>query len=185
MIIAVILIVLGIAGSSLFTEEEMMKFEPGQTIAVGRYQLTYQHLKEVRQANFTAVEAHMSLTEPDGTVTALHPQRRFYDKDDHKEEHANNEVAIRSTLRDDVYLTLAGWTEGGQVTTIKVLINPLVSWIWLGGVVLSIGGLFCMVPRLVRRPHAATDPTADHLDIPVQSEDMAVNLATCRTEVPS
>ena len=183
--LGMILIVLGVAGSSLFTDKQMIKFEPGQTVAVGRYQLTYQHLKEVRQANFTAVEAHMSLAEPDGSVTSLHPQRRFYDKDDHKEEHANNEAAIRSTLRDDVYLTLAAWSEGGQITTIEVRVNPLVQWIWLGGVVLSIGGLFCLVPRFVRRPHPADEPAADRLDIPVQSEDMTVNLATCRTETPS
>lgn len=55
------------------------------------------------------------------------------------------EVALRSTLLEDLYLVLGGWTADGTAT-FEVLVNPLVSWIWIGGGVLFLGGLIAFWP---------------------------------------
>ena len=56
------------------------------------------------------------------------------------------ESAIRSTLADDVWITLEGWDEDG-VATLRVLINPLVLWIWIGGTVVVLGGIIAFWPE--------------------------------------
>jgi cytochrome c-type biogenesis protein CcmF len=60
-------------------------------------------------------------------------------------------VAIRSTLKEDLYVVLAGYEE--DIATFKVLVTPLVIWIWIGGTVMALGTIFAMLPdrRKLRR----------------------------------
>ena len=144
--LGIMLLVVGVAASSLFSIEQTESLAPGQTVGVGEFQLKFVSLDEVREVNYTAVQATVILTARNGDAITLYPQRRYYDtwKDD-----PNSEVAIRSTWREDVYVSLAGWKDGGAITTIQVKINPLVLWIWIGGIVIAVGGLFCILPRLL------------------------------------
>ena len=95
-----------------------------------------------------------------GKVSAFKPERRFYDK----AEEANSEVAIGSTWKEDVYFTLAGWEQNGQVSAIQAIVNPLVSWIWTGGIVMAAGAIFCLLPRLI--PHHVAEPMAAKPAVP-------------------
>ncbi len=52
----------------------------------------------------------------------------------------------RSTLRDDLYVILAGWEGMGETATFKAYINPLINWLWLGGVVFILGVLVAAWP---------------------------------------
>ena len=69
----------------------------------------------------------------------------------------STEVAIRSSLQEDVYIVYAGSIEGTEEAVYRFTINPLVLWVWIGGIVLIVGGLITMWPggygpRLQRRP---------------------------------
>jgi cytochrome c-type biogenesis protein CcmF len=55
------------------------------------------------------------------------------------------EVAIRTTWWEDLYVILAGWAEDGSAT-FKILVNPMVVWIWIGGVVMLLGTMIAMWP---------------------------------------
>jgi cytochrome c-type biogenesis protein CcmF len=150
--LGIVLIILGVAGSSLYAEKETVKLAPGDTTRVGRYLFRYDGIKEVRGNNFTAVQADVTLLEPVRSARVLSPQRRFYDK----AEDASSEIAIRAGLREDLYVVLAGWEAGGAKTAIQVLVNPLTTWIWIGSIIVTAGGLFTLVPRLLPRPRLAT-----------------------------
>jgi cytochrome c-type biogenesis protein CcmF len=52
----------------------------------------------------------------------------------------------RSTLADDLYIIIGGWENNGETATFKVYINPLVNWIWLGGIVMMLGSLVAAWP---------------------------------------
>ena len=142
--VAMLMVMIGVAGSSLFGIQENLRMTPGQTVRVGGYELTLLDLGEVRGANYNAVEARLTLREPAGATRTVSPQMRFYDKS----EQPNSEVALESNLQRDVYLVLAGWEAGGKAVAIQVMINPLISWIWIGGVLMTGAGLFCLLPRL-------------------------------------
>ena len=57
----------------------------------------------------------------------------------------NSEVAIRSTLKEDVYVIFAALNEDNSAT-IKLLVNPLVKWLWIGGFIMGIGTIIAMWP---------------------------------------
>jgi cytochrome c-type biogenesis protein CcmF len=86
----------------------------------------------------------------------LKPERRFYRK---SEEQPLTQVANWSNLQRDAYVTLAGWANQGKNVAIEVIINPLVIWLWIGGVVMTLGGVWCLVPRLLPAPVAKVAPT--------------------------
>jgi len=141
--VGVIFIVAGVVGSSLFSTKASLQLQAGESAMVGGQRVTFVSLQEVRRGNYSAVEARLVLNDLHGTVTDIRPQRRFYDK----AEQPMSQVAIESSWRQDVYVTLDGWEDNGKSVAVGAIINPLVSWIWVGGVVLSLGGVFCLFNR--------------------------------------
>lgn len=67
-----------------------------------------------------------------------------------------SEVGLRPGLLEDVYVVLAGWEDGGQTASFKVFVNPLMSWMWIGGLVMMLGVLVSAWPR---RTAAAAEAT--------------------------
>jgi cytochrome c-type biogenesis protein CcmF len=152
--LGVMLMVAGIVGSSLFSQKQSLQMHPGESVQVAGQTMTLIELRETRKQNFTAVEAVVTLTDAKNKQVELSPQRRFYDK----AEEANTEVAIQTGWCQDVYLTLAGWEPNGKTVAIETIVNPLVSWIWVGGIVLTAGTIFALLPRLfATAAHAEQD----------------------------
>ncbi len=156
--LGVLILVLGVAGSSLFSVNKTFTMHPGDSVRVGRYSLRLDQVRQVPADNYAAVEASLTLAAPDGYATTLTPQRRFYAN----AEDAANEVAIRTTWREDLYVVLAGWQDQGRTTAIQVFINPLTSWIWIGAILTAAAAVFCLLPRLMPRVRTgdATTPTS-------------------------
>ncbi len=77
----------------------------------------------------------------------LQPEKRFY-VDQNNQPHS--EVAIRSTLFEDLYMVLGDVDMDTGQATLKVKINPMVTWVWLGTLMLTIGVIICINPKLPR-----------------------------------
>jgi cytochrome c-type biogenesis protein CcmF len=58
----------------------------------------------------------------------------------------STEVAIRSTVQEDLYIVFAGAVNGTEEAVYRFNLNPLVWWVWFGGFVLVLGGLVTMWP---------------------------------------
>ena len=143
--VGMLMIMAGIAGSRLFSIKQDLHLTPGQKAQVGNYEIQYQSLEEIQGGNYSAVQATLLATDGRGRQSTLKPQRRFYVKS----EQPAAEIALETGLREDLYTNLAGWDDNGTKVAIQVIINPLVLWIWLGGIVLSLGGIICMLPRFL------------------------------------
>ncbi len=74
-------------------------------------------------------------------IGTLRPEKNLY----RNQEQPTTEVAIRSTLREDLYVILSQYDQDGRVT-FKVLVIPLVMWMWIGGFVLTAGAIIVMWP---------------------------------------
>lgn len=139
------MIVAGVLGSSLYAEKQELQLMTGDSATVGAYTVRLDAVQTVKAANFTGYEAAVTVTDRNKKDHQLSPQIRRYNKS----EQNNAEVDFLTGLREDVYVTLQGF-EAGEAAAIKVVVNPLVLWIWIGGIAMTIGGFWAMLPTLVR-----------------------------------
>jgi cytochrome c-type biogenesis protein CcmF len=134
--LALVLIALGIMGSSFDRSEPLISLREGEKAAVGGYELT-----DVRTLQSTTAQAErhavlLDLTRNGGHVAYLTPERNWH----WNVQQWVSEVAIHSNLAEDVYVILGELGDDGSAS-LQVLINPLVIWIWIGGFLLFLGAL--------------------------------------------
>jgi cytochrome c-type biogenesis protein CcmF len=81
-------------------------------------------------------------------------KRQYVDSNGNPTFEPSSVVGILGGARQDVYVVLAGVT-GEDTAEMRITFNPLVWWVWYGGIVMAIGGIIVMWPRAERRkPHA-------------------------------
>ena len=158
--LAIVLMAIGIIGNTFYQLEGQANLAVGESLTVGEYTLTYRGLNQRFEGNHQAIFAVLDVYRNGRLIGTLQPQRNIYFK---TPDQPTSEVGIRTGLREDVYAVLAGWDEGGVRASFKVYINPLMSWLWIGGVVLLLGTLIAIWPHErqvaavnVRAPAGAT-----------------------------
>ncbi len=149
--IAIILIAIGVIGSSLYSTDKEATLKPGESITIDNYSLTYDNIDSYETQSKGVVVATLSVRNHGRLLGTLTPEKYFH----RSYEQPVTEVAIRSTVIEDLYVILVGWTADGSAT-FKVLVNPLVNWIWIGGGVLVLGGLIAFWPGR-RRPQPSSN----------------------------
>jgi cytochrome c-type biogenesis protein CcmF len=153
------IVIAGIAGSSAWTEEKIVSARPGQSFDLAGYRIALDAVNPVSGPDYTSIRADMRLMRDGREIAALHPERRSF---------ANgtaSHVAIRTNLLADVYAVIGEADDTGSYV-LRLYYNPLVPWIWLGAVVMALGGLVSLSDRRHRigaparraRPVAAAAP---------------------------
>lgn len=143
--LGVILMIIGIVGSNAFKQESEGILTPGDSLQVGDYTLIYGGLVDHSNKRAQIVSAEVRVESNGRYIKTLYPSRQFFPNQD-----PISEVDIRQTLKEDLYLILSGWDKTGRAS-IKALINPLVVWIWTGGMVMLIGTLIALGPQRVKK----------------------------------
>jgi cytochrome c-type biogenesis protein CcmF len=148
--IGVTLMALGIIGIELFQLETQGTLVPGQSLNLRNYSVTFQSLSVFDTADMRNVaRAVVSLSKDGKPVGELFPRRDYY----YDSEQPVTIAAVRSTLEDDLYILLVDWqpiSEKGA--TFKVFSNPLVNWLWIGGLLFIIGTLVAAWPESEKEP---------------------------------
>ncbi len=141
---AIVLLAIGIAGSSAYDTVRQATLRPGQTLSAAGYTVRYTGWREHRAQNAIEGRAMMTVTHngrPDGT---LQPGRNFYPA----EQQTSSEMAIgRNWLRaEDVDLVVQRVSPRSQAIELKMLVKPLVNFIWIAGFVFLAGSLIALWP---------------------------------------
>lgn len=152
---AIVLIALGAIGSNLHQTAREITLVPGQSARVGAYTLTFQGMKQLVNADSRTDESHIDVSRNGKLVAVMKPRTVRYTN---FESQPASKIAIRSTPIEDIYIFQAAFDN--TMATFTVFINPLVIWVWIGGVVFLFGVLIVAWPE--REPVRATVP------IPVQ-----------------
>jgi cytochrome c-type biogenesis protein CcmF len=151
-------IIVGVAGSAVYGTNQNVELKQGMKGKAAGYTLELKGFEKVRRANHTAIVATVDVTDGNGMHVVLAPERRFYDRGV-EEGMSASEVSLQMGLGKDVYMTLAGWEDNGASVVVTAIVNPLVSWIWIGGCLLALGGAICIVPERKREvPVAVAAP---------------------------
>ena len=91
--------------------------------------------------------ANVTVLDGEDVVTVMKPEKRFYKKP----RQPTTEVAIHSTLREDVYVILGAYDPDTKAATFQAYVNPLVAWLWIGGLVLVMGTGVAVYPSAAER----------------------------------
>ncbi len=143
--LGIVAMFVGFAGNA-FNTEYQQAVKPGESMEAGPYRLTYSGQRDISRPTFQGVELTMDVSRGDRKLGTYGVQRRFY----YREEQTTTEVAIRTTLLEDLYLILVSLDEDGTAV-VKARLNPLVAWVWLGAGLLVLGTLVAMGPTPVER----------------------------------
>jgi cytochrome c-type biogenesis protein CcmF len=134
---------MGVAGTSMWRSEALVVVGPGETMTVGPYTLRFDGVTEIKGPNFQATQAQLALMEDGRPVTVLRPEKRSYPV----EGQETADTAIRTTGLRDLYLAL-GDDRGNGRWTIRAYVSPLAPFIWLGALVMALGGCLSLWGRL-------------------------------------
>jgi cytochrome c-type biogenesis protein CcmF len=135
-------VIAGITGSNAWTEERIVTGRPGDNFTIAGYTIALDAVNEVTGPDYTATRADLRLLRDGHEIALLHPEKRFYPV-----ENGNSTgVAIRTNLLSDVYAVI-GDSDGKGGYTLRLYWNPLVPWIWLGAVVMALGGVISLTDR--------------------------------------
>jgi cytochrome c-type biogenesis protein CcmF len=144
--LGIVLIVLGIAGSMSYSVEREATLQLREGLAIGRYYLRFEGLKGSQQPTHYLVEGAFKVFNEGHELGVVSPALKFYPT----QQSPVGRGVFRSTFAEDLYLVLSGFSELKENrATLKVLVRPMVVWIWLGGLVVALGTIVAIWP--VRR----------------------------------
>src|SRR5262249_39416489 len=113
-----------------------------------------EQLTSAIQPTYEGVIATLQVSRHGRRLTTLYPEKRLY----FAQNQPTTEVALRTSLFDDLYVILAGFDSSG-VATFKVFVNPLLLWLWIGGLVMVMGTIIALWPeRSAARPRRRRGP---------------------------
>lgn len=154
--IGIVSIFVGIAASSMFRTEVQQTLKVGDEMQVGRYTLRYDRIDTEEDGHVSRLAAVLPVFVGGQQIDTLRPEKRFYKKP----KQPTTEVANRSTLREDLYVVLGSYDPKTQLATIQAYVNPLVVWIWLGGLILALGTAVAVWPAAAEREVRVLAPGA-------------------------
>jgi len=141
--LGVVLIIMGIAGSMSYSQEREATLGPKERLNIGRYLVQFEGLKGSQQPTHFRVEGAFRVFREGNEVGLLSPALKFFPQ----QQSPVGRAVHRSTASEDIYLILSGFSElEKNHATLKIMVRPLVVWMWIGGFVIAFGTLLSIVP---------------------------------------
>jgi len=134
-----------------FNQTAVGEVNKGDTMTVGSYSLKVVNLTEGETDDYVWDTAILDVSKNGQPLGQLEPTRRFYKT----AKQGTAEVALRTRLNEDLYINYA--SREGNKATLQAYVFPLVTWIWVGCVVLICGTLVCLIPSKVARSYPRTE----------------------------
>ena len=143
-----------VAVSSGLASQTSATLRPGESVRLAGYVLSYDRLVvEPLAADPRVTEARAELTYSGSQEGTLASALRDY-------PNSTTAVAtpsVRTALGEDLYVTLLAYDTATRTVTVRVFVNPLVVWIWVGGAIIGIGSAFAIWPERRRVPVEASE----------------------------
>ena len=152
--LSVVMVALGVVGTSFFNTQRDLVLAPGEDAVIAGYEIRYVGTAQVPKSNRTEFTSTVELYRDGKLIDTLHPQRAFYPSFNM----ASTRAAIRSTPVDDFYLVPSEVLGDGSVG-FRILVNPLIWWMWVAGPVMVAGTLISLWPSGARIRAAVPVPS--------------------------
>ncbi len=139
-------ILIGAALTSIYSTEKSVLLQAGQAVELGDYEFVFQGTQPVRGPNYIADEATFFVLKDGEFFRELHPQKRLYTASGSP----STEMAIDGNMLRDLFITLGDQRASGA-WSMTVYIKPFVRWIWLGTILMAVGGIVAVTDKRYRR----------------------------------
>jgi cytochrome c-type biogenesis protein CcmF len=143
--LGVALLVMGITVSETWQVEVQRVMKPGETVQVGPVHYRFLGVESYKGPNYTAQRGRFEILEDGRVVQELRPAQRRYQQPPME----TTEAAIRPSLLGDLY-AVVGEGDAGRGWAVRLYWKPLVSWIWLGALIMALGGFLSLTDRRLR-----------------------------------
>jgi len=131
-------------GGAAFNRDVQKSMQVGQTMQIGPYTLMLQGADTKAEPNYTAQRMLVEALRDNQPVMMLFPEKRRFAGNNQEN---GTMVAIYSTWKEDLYVVFAGIDPDTRAPVIHAFLNPLVKWIWFGGVVVVFGTIVALLPN--------------------------------------
>jgi cytochrome c-type biogenesis protein CcmF len=138
----VAVVIIGILGTP-FNQDKEKEMGFGDKMTIGPYTLVCQSYTQDDNPNYSNEWAIINVFKGGEQITTMYPERRFYKAS----QQPQTLPRIRSTIKEDLYLTYEGLNETTGRPIIKAHLNPLVMWIWVGVLIMIGGTLLGLIPN--------------------------------------
>ena len=153
--LAVVMVALGVVGQSFYGIQRDVALSPGQSVTVADYRMVYVDTTALAFADRTEFRTTVEVYRDGALLAVMHPRRTFHP--DHNM--ASTRAAIRSTPVEDFYVVPSENREDGAVG-FRILVNPLVWWMWVAGPVMILGTVIALWPARAAVRQTAPAPSA-------------------------
>ena len=146
--VGIVLMFVGFTGNAFDIEKEF-GLKKGSSEFVGDYEFLLTDITEEERPNHYAWISHIRLLDSQGNIVEdLYPEKRvyFHENPDINKRQPHSEIDIHSTMNLDIYSIFSAIDANGTAF-LKIMINPLVKWVWIGGYVLVLGTMIALWPR--------------------------------------
>ncbi|GLV57571.1 cytochrome c biogenesis protein CcmF [Dictyobacter sp. S3.2.2.5] len=140
--LGLVLLVAGIIGSHYFQQQKDATLKPGQEMSIAGYRFTYLGNIDEKDTDKETISSQVQIWRDGKLQSYIYPGRVIYSS---YPDQPTSVIEIKTFGATDVYVYLADW-QGAAQATIRVFINPLVPFVWWGGILMLIGGILCWWP---------------------------------------
>ena len=148
---------LGVGISSVYDVQKDLRMEPGDRQMVAGYEFVFDRLDPVQGPNYMASRGQISAYRDSELIAVLYPEKRNYSA----RKQVMTEAAIDASLSRDLYVSL-GEPLAGDAWAVRLHVKPFVRCIWLGGIMISLGGLLAVMDKRYRRRRVQKSVAAEN-----------------------
>jgi cytochrome c-type biogenesis protein CcmF len=141
--LGILVIALGVTGSQAWSVQTETTLRRGEHAELAGYRVRFDGLAASEESNHFKVTGTFTVDGGHARGTVLLPAKKFYPQ----EQSPIAYVDYRLGFVEDLYVVLGDFARDGSQATIKLQVNRLVSWIWIGGLVLTLGAALAIVPE--------------------------------------
>ncbi len=150
----IVVIIVALAISGTWRAEREVTLNQGEHMVLGDYVVQFDEVWGEQQPQRFVVASKFTVFREGKEIGTLQPRMNYYTGS----QQPIATPAVRSSLKEDLYLTLMAFDqERGAYATVRAIVNPAVPWLWIGGMIVALGGILAVAPqRGAGRPVVST-----------------------------
>ncbi len=146
--VGVAILLVGVLLTSYYSEEKDVRLASGESEVIANYRFEMEKVEKIMQENYQATRATFNIYKNGSLLVKLYPEKRFYLAG----KQIMTEADIDAGLFRDLYVALGeSLSPAGNVWSVRLYVKPFIRWIWLGALIMGIGGVVALSDKRYRK----------------------------------